>query len=110
MDILQDMLSQQHEINEDLYEYGGISNDKVLGLTRALIHEVVELEDELRWKWWEEFKLTDYKKAEEEFIDMWIFMLGIADKLGFDSTKIYEGFLKKSKTNMERLIREKSKL
>ncbi len=74
-----------------------------LALAKALIHEVIELEDEFNWKWWEKAKFVDYNKVEGELIDIFFFFLSICNNLNLNEERLIKLYKKKYKINLKRL-------
>ena len=104
---LKDFMNDQEWINSRVYgkRVDNISIDDLLGLTRAIIHEVVELEDELNWKWWGTEESLDIAKIREEYIDVFIFTLSLGMLLGLSDVDIRKEFLRKNIINIKRRIK-----
>jgi dimeric dUTPase (all-alpha-NTP-PPase superfamily) len=75
---------------------------KPIELCRAIIHETVELEDELGWKWWKTRKEADLFKVKEEAIDVLHFLLSLFLKLGMDAEEVRKLYKQKWQINMNR--------
>lgn len=103
MDKLSKMLEFQAEVDTKLYGRPPelMNTEKMLEICRAISHEVMELEDELKWKWWED-KMPRLHEAKEEFIDIFIFMLGLANALKMDVDEIMQWWRMKTMKNIER--------
>ena len=100
---LGEILEMQRWIDDNVYGVRKemVTKEDLLGLTKAMIHEVVELEDELDWSWFKK-KSVDVEKVKEEWIDVFIFVMSFADKLGMDENEVYRMFLEKTRVNIKR--------
>ena len=75
----------------------GISN-----LCTAIIHEAVELQRLTNWKWWKTPVNFDEKKAREELIDIWHFVVHASIELGMEPKDILDEYQKKNLVNRQR--------
>lgn len=70
--------------------------------TRALIHEVIETEDELNWKHWKTSKGINYEALEGEVVDQFIFIMNQINALEMDANEFLDRVLVKIGVNMNR--------
>lgn len=74
----------------------------VLNYTRALQQESAELVDSVPWKWWAKYQEFDLQNARVEVVDMFHFLVSLAQVLGMSAEDVYEAYLKKNRVNHER--------
>ncbi len=74
----------------------------LLNYNRAQIHESVELEDSLPWKWWKDMDEIDWENIRVELIDELHFWVSKCQLVGLDPDKLTELYLKKNKLNQVR--------
>ena len=100
---LNEIIDEQTKINTEVY--GRESSDKDLSImTRAAIHEICELEDELGIsRDWRD-QTIDPAKIKEEFTDVFIFVIGIAGLLGISGDELAKMFYEKNVVNLKRQI------
>lgn len=80
----------------------GSDHDQVLGdLHIALTQELAEFRDSIHWKWWKA-GASDYQNAKVEVIDMFHFLMSMAQVLGMSAEDFYQGYLAKNKVNHNR--------
>lgn len=75
---------------------------RVLTSTRALIHEIVELEDELQWKPWKNAQPLDQDAIQMEVADCWFFLLQVTLDLGIDANTLFAMYGQKYRENIRR--------
>ena len=74
----------------------------ILNYTRAMTQEVSELIDSVSWKWWAKYQKFDEQNARVEVIDIFHFLISIAQVLGMTPEDIYEAYIKKNEVNIKR--------
>jgi dimeric dUTPase (all-alpha-NTP-PPase superfamily) len=74
----------------------------VLNYSRAMQQELAELVDSVPWKWWAKYQKFDEQNARVEVVDLFHFLVSIAQTLGMSAEDIYDAYLKKNKVNHER--------
>lgn len=74
----------------------------VLNYTRALQQETAELIDSVPWKWWAKYQAFDEQNARVEVVDLFHFLISIAQVLGMSADDVYEAYTKKNKVNHNR--------
>lgn len=123
MDLLQAIFDKQYELNKRILkdrhgrDYDALcdQNNKdeqnvrsriewILNYNRAQIHESIELEDSLPWKWWKDMELSeiDWENIRIELIDELHFWVSKCQLLGLDPQKMAELYHKKNKLNQVR--------
>jgi len=74
----------------------------VLNYTRAMQQELAELVDSVPWKWWAKYQRFDAQNARVEVVDLFHFLVSLAQTLGMSAGDLHEAYLKKNKVNHER--------
>jgi dimeric dUTPase (all-alpha-NTP-PPase superfamily) len=98
---MQDTLNKRIGVNTD----GMSDEDKakwVLNYTRAMQQEMSELIDSVPWKWWAKYQEFDEQNAKVEVVDLFHFLISLAQVLGMSPEDVHEAYLKKNKVNHER--------
>ena len=72
-----------------------------LDFSRALLHEQIEAENWLNWKWWAK-KENNWKQVELELVDMLHFWVSMCQVAGMDAEKVYELYTAKNNLNHKR--------
>ncbi len=121
MDLLKTIFDKQYELNKRiLKERHNQDYDKLcdpnqqdaetvqqriqwlLNYNRALIHESIEMEDSLPWKWWKDMEHIDWDNIRIELIDELHFWVSKCQLAGLDPQSLAELYLKKNKLNQVR--------
>ena len=98
---MQDTLNKRIGVNTD----GMSDEDKakwVLNYTRAMQQEMSELIDSVPWKWWAKYQEFDEQNAKVEVVDLFHFLISLAQVLGMTPDDVHEAYLKKNKVNHQR--------
>ena len=74
----------------------------VLNYTRAMQQEIAELIDSVPWKWWAKYQEFDEQNAKVEVVDLFHFLISLAQVLGMTPEDVYESYTKKNKVNHNR--------
>ncbi len=74
----------------------------VLNYTRAMQQELAELTDSVPWKWWAKYQEFDEQNAKVEVVDLFHFLISLAQVLGMSAEDVYDAYIKKNKVNHER--------
>lgn len=99
--LLQKGLNERIGVNlEGLSEEG--KTQWILNYTRAMQQEMAELIDSVPWKWWAKYQKFDEQNARVEIVDLFHFLISLAQVMGMTADDIYEAYLKKNKVNHER--------
>lgn len=98
---LQDGLNKRIGVNTS-----GMSDEEkakwVLNYTRALQQETAELIDSVPWKWWAKYQKFDEQNARVEVVDLFHFLISLAQVLGMSADDVYAAYTKKNKVNHDR--------
>jgi dimeric dUTPase (all-alpha-NTP-PPase superfamily) len=74
----------------------------VLNYTRALQQETAELIDSVPWKWWAKYQKFDEQNAKVEVVDLFHFLVSLAQTLGMTADDVYQAYVKKNQVNHQR--------
>jgi dimeric dUTPase (all-alpha-NTP-PPase superfamily) len=106
-DQLQEIFRMQEELNQRI----GVCTSQlteeekvkwVLNYSRAMSQELAELIDSVPWKWWAKYQKFDEQNARVEVIDMFHFLISMAQVLGMSAEDVFQAYLKKNKVNHDR--------
>ena len=73
-----------------------------LNYSRAMTQEIAELMDSFPWKWWAKYQKIDEQNARVEVVDLFHFLVSLAQTLGMTAQDIYDGYVKKNEVNHKR--------
>ncbi len=107
MDKLEHIFEMQAQLNRRIgVETAGMTDEQkaqwVLNYTRAMQQEIAELIDSVPWKWWAKYQKFDEQNARVEVIDLFHFLVSIAQVLGMSPEDVYQAYLKKNQVNHQR--------
>ena len=74
----------------------------ILNYIRAMQQELAELTDSVPWKWWAKYQEFDKQNAKVEIVDLFHFLISLAQVMGMSADDVYEAYLKKNKVNHNR--------
>ena len=74
----------------------------VLNYCRAMSQEVAELTDSVPWKWWARYQKLDLQNARVEVVDLFHFLISLAQVLGMSADDVFEAYVKKNEINFQR--------
>ena len=106
-----DMLRQMFEMQDKLNRRIGVraatlteeeQQKWVLDYCRAMTQELAELTDSVPWKWWAKYQKYDKQNARVEVVDLFHFLISLAEVLGMSADDVYEVYMQKNKVNFER--------
>jgi dimeric dUTPase (all-alpha-NTP-PPase superfamily) len=106
-----DRLSTLFEMQEQLNLRIGVDvrtmNDEdrvtwVLNYCRAMSQELAELTDSVPWKWWAKYQTFDQQNARVEVVDLFHFLISIAEVLGMSADDVFDAYTKKHAVNVQR--------
>jgi dimeric dUTPase (all-alpha-NTP-PPase superfamily) len=106
-DKLEAMFAMQKELNKRI----GVDTDNfskedkikwLLNYSRALSQEVSELVDSVPWKWWAKYQEFNEQNAKIEIIDMFHFLISLAQAAGLSAQDVFDVYIKKNQVNHER--------
>lgn len=74
----------------------------ILNYCRALSQEVAELTDSVPWKWWAKYQKFDRQNARVEVVDLFHFLISLAQVLDMSAGDVFDAYQQKNKINFER--------
>ncbi|TAN38247.1 MAG: dUTPase [Verrucomicrobia bacterium] len=107
MDILKDMFEKQAELNRRI----GIDTTAlpeseqpkwILNYCRAMNQEIAELTDSVPWKWWAKYQTYDKQNARVEIVDLFHFLISLAQVAGLTAEDVHRLYMEKNKVNFQR--------
>ena len=106
-DKLEEIFRLQCELNRRIgVDLANLSEEEktrwVLNYTRAMSQEMAELIDSVPWKWWAKYQKFDEQNARVEVIDLFHFLISIAQALGMTADDVFQAYLKKNQVNHQR--------
>lgn len=106
-DKLAAMFASQADLNRRIgVDTTAIPNDEqpewVLNYCRALSQETAELIDSVPWKWWARYQEYDKQNARVEIVDMFHFLISLAQVVGMSAEDVHDIYMQKNKLNFER--------
>ncbi|MBK1876724.1 dUTPase [Pelagicoccus mobilis] len=107
MDKLQRIFEMQEELNARIgVNLKDIDEEEqakwVLNYSRAMQQEMAELIDSVPWKWWAKYQDFDKQNARVEVIDLFHFLISLAQTLGMSADDVYDAYVAKNKVNHQR--------
>lgn len=107
MDKLEEIFSMQAALNRRIgVDLEGLDEAEktrwVLNYTRAMQQEMAELIDSVPWKWWARYQDFDEQNARVEVVDLFHFLVSLAQTLGMSAEDVYQAYLKKNAVNHQR--------
>lgn len=108
---MNDKLNHIFDLQKNLNKRIGVDTDKMneeekikwtLNYCRALSQEIAELTDSVPWKWWAKYQKFDEQNAKIEVVDMFHFLISLAQVLGLTADDVYNGYMEKNKINFAR--------
>jgi len=64
--------------------------------------ELGELVDSVPWKWWAKYQKFDEQNAKVEIVDLFHFLVSLAQTLGLSADDVYQAYVKKNQVNFQR--------
>ncbi|HAW97295.1 MAG TPA: dUTPase [Opitutae bacterium] len=107
MDKLENIFKLQEELNLRI----GVNMDDmddeerskwILNYVRAMQQELAELTDSVPWKWWASYQEFDKQNAKVEIVDLFHFLISLAQVMGMSAKDVHEAYLKKNQVNHDR--------
>ena len=74
----------------------------ILNYTRAMQQEIAELVDSVPWKWWAKYQKFDEQNARVEVVDLFHFLISLAQTLGMSAEDVFQAYVKKNQVNLQR--------
>jgi dimeric dUTPase (all-alpha-NTP-PPase superfamily) len=106
-DQLRELFRMQKALNERI----GVKTDAmseeektkwVLNYCRAMSQEMAELTDSVPWKWWAKYQKFDEQNARVEVVDLFHFLISLAQVLGMSADDVFNAYCKKNEVNFKR--------
>lgn len=106
-DQLRELFRMQKTLNERIgVKTDGMSEEEkakwILNYCRAISQEVAELTDSVPWKWWAKYQKFDEQNARVEVVDMFHFVISLAQVLGMNADEVFNAYVKKNAVNFQR--------
>ena len=106
-DQLRELFRMQKALNEHIgVNTDGMSDEQktewVLNYCRAMGQEIAELTDSVPWKWWAKYQRLDEQNARVEVVDLFHFLISLAQVLGMSADDVYDAYVKKNEVNFLR--------
>jgi dimeric dUTPase (all-alpha-NTP-PPase superfamily) len=106
-DQLRELFRLQRALNERIgVQTNGMSDDEkirwILNYCRALTQEIAELTDSVPWKWWAKYQKFDAQNARVEVVDLFHFLISLAQVLGMSADDVFAAYVKKNVVNFQR--------
>ena len=106
-DQLRELFRMQKSLNERIgVKTDGMSEEEktkwLLNDTRAMQQEMAELTDSVPWKWWAKYQKFDEQNARVEVVDLFHFLISMAQVLGMSADDVFTAYVKKNAVNFQR--------
>ena len=106
-DKFEELFRMQQSLNARI----GVHTDKmseedqtkwILNYSRAMNQEMAELIDSVPWKWWAKYQKFDTQNAKVEVVDLFHFLISMAQVLGMSADDVFNAYVKKNEVNFKR--------
>lgn len=74
----------------------------LLQFSRAASQEMAELIDSVPWKWWAKYQAFDKQNARVEIVDLFHFLISMAQVMGMTAEDVHRMYMEKSRVNHAR--------
>jgi dimeric dUTPase (all-alpha-NTP-PPase superfamily) len=74
----------------------------LLDYCRAMSQEIAELTDSVPWKWWAKYQKFDEQNARVEVVDLFHFLISLAQVLGMSADDVFQAYVRKNEVNFKR--------
>jgi dimeric dUTPase (all-alpha-NTP-PPase superfamily) len=106
-DQLRELFRMQKALNERIGVHTDGMNEEektkwLLNYTRAMQQEMAELTDSVPWKWWAKYQKFDEQNARVEVVDLFHFLISMAQVLGMSADDVFQAYVKKNEVNFKR--------
>ncbi|MEJ0001391.1 MAG: dUTPase [Verrucomicrobiota bacterium] len=106
-DKFEELFRMQQALNERIgVVTAGMSEEEqtkwLLNYSRAMSQEMAELIDSVPWKWWAKYQKFDAQNARVEVVDLFHFLISMAQVLGMSAADVYNAYVKKNEVNFKR--------
>ena len=107
MDKLENIFDLQEQLNARIgVNMKDMDDDErakwILNYVRAMQQELAELTDSVPWKWWANYQAFDKQNAKVEIVDLFHFLISLAQVMGMSAEDNHEAYLKKNQVNHDR--------
>jgi len=107
MDKMDEIFQLQEQLNQRIGVNMSEMNDEdrtkwILNYIRAMQQELAELTDSVPWKWWAKYQDFDKQNARVEIVDLFHFLISMAQVMGMSADDVFAAYLKKNKVNHDR--------
>ena len=112
MDKLENIFDLQEQLNLRIGVDMAKMNDEerakwILNYIRAMQQELAELTDSVPWKWWASYQEFDKQNAKVEIVDLFHFLISLAQVMGMSAQDVHEAYLKKNQVKEELYLPDK---
>ena len=106
-----DQLGELFRMQRDLNERIGVHTEGMtdaqkttwlLNYCRAMSQEIAELTDSVPWKWWAKYQKFDEQNARVEVVDLFHFLISLAQVLGMSADDVFQAYVQKNEVNFKR--------
>ena len=106
-DQLRELFRMQQALNERIgvqtYRLSDAEKTQwILNYCRAMSQEIAELTDSVPWKWWARYQKLDEQNARVEVVDLFHFLISLAQVLGMSADDVFAAYVKKNAVNFQR--------
>ncbi len=106
-DQLHELFQMQKALNERVGLHTASMSEEekikwILNYSRAVIQQVAELTDSVPWKWWANYQTFEVQNARVEVVDLFHFVISLAQVLGMGADDVFEACVKKNAVNFRR--------
>jgi dimeric dUTPase (all-alpha-NTP-PPase superfamily) len=106
-DQLRELFRMQTALNERIGVHMDGMNEAektkwLLNYCRAMSQEIAELTDSVPWKWWAKYQKFDEQNARVEVVDLFHFLISMAQVLGMSADDVFQAYVRKNEVNFKR--------
>lgn len=106
-DQLRELFRMQQALNQRIgVQTEGMTDEEktkwILNYCRAMSQEIAELTDSVPWKWWAKYQKFDEQNARVEVVDLFHFLISLAQVLGMSADDVFNAYVKKNEVNFKR--------
>jgi len=106
-DQLRELFRMQQALNQRIgVDTSGMTDEDktkwILNYCRAMTQEIAELTDSVPWKWWAKYQKFDEQNARVEVVDLFHFLISMAQTLGMSADDVFNAYVKKNEVNFKR--------
>src|SRR6266705_415003 len=106
-DQLRELWRMQQALNDRIgVNMEGMSEEEktkwILNYSRAMTQEIAELTDSVPWKWWAKYQKFDEQNARVEVVDLFHFLISMAQVAGMSADDVFNAYCKKNEVNFKR--------